>query len=131
MKLTRKQKDDVVRLKNFSSQEIATRLNLEVGLVQNYLDKRNGVGLESDPQNVTIKIRPASETSLAESFLAFWKANQAKLLLILILGLTAYSTSLPNSFVSDDKPLMASRYLGNPLPIMKSEPVNAIINSLT
>ncbi len=132
MGLTRKQKNSIAQLKGLPSAEIASRLNLEVVLVQDYLKKleENSSGDNKNKDSVT-KTPPPTETSLTEAILFFCKTNRAKLLIILILGLAAYSTSLPNSFVSDDKPLMASPYLGNPLPIMKSEPVNAIINSLT
>ena len=131
MGLTRKQKTSIAQLKGLSPAEISSRLNLEVVLVQDHLKKRNENSFGDKTEDSDAEIPPTTETSLTEAILFFWKTNQAKLLLVFILGLTAYSTSLPNSFVSDDKPLMASPYLGNPLPIMKSEPVNAIINSLT
>ncbi len=120
MKLTRKQKNLIEKLKDQSPHKIAAELNLDVEQVRNYLEfNHSAVPVDS--------ARPSFSPNLR----LFIRENIGKISLIVFLVILVYSSSLPNAMVSDDKPLMIDPSLENPLLILKSGPVNALVNSLT
>ncbi|MCL5004241.1 MAG: tetratricopeptide repeat protein [Patescibacteria group bacterium] len=106
--------------------EIAEVLGVHLGLVNAYLEKKGDSkkdGNSDEPKMLT--------GTLKTRLFNFWQSKRTQVIILAAVTVIAYLGCLPNSFVSDDKPLMVSPNLINPLPTIQSDPVVAIINSYT
>lgn len=128
MRLTRKQKSLINSNREKPAASIAADLKVSHEAVLAYLENRN---VPSPPDKESYLLRLSVGSSLKDHIRNFWSQNKGRIVLIIFLIPAIYLSSLPNSFVSDDKPLMTSPNLGNPLPILQTDLVTALINSYT